>query len=135
MSSSANFIAFSGLASHFACCRYRPMPVHPPSAGALAAACAFSAERVAVPAPTPCTRCRSEKLSKNGVDVIETLETITRHWEVIHTTRKKFPCGYYEQISKPPAPRPPGQSIGRDQSRLPFIDNVSSQTRCNVFSW
>ena len=43
-----------------------------------------------VPAPTACACCGSEKLSKIGEDVTETLEVIPRRWKVIQTVREKF---------------------------------------------
>ena len=40
-------------------------------------------ERVVVPGPTSCACCGSEKLSKIGEDVTETLEVIPRQWKVV----------------------------------------------------
>ena len=61
-------------------------------------------ERVVVPAPTACACCGSDKLSKIGEDVTETLEVIPRQWKVIQTVREKFTCRHCEKISQPPAP-------------------------------
>ena len=61
-------------------------------------------ERVVVPAPTSCACCGSERLSKIGEDVTETLEVIPRRWKVIQTIREKFTCRDCERISQPPAP-------------------------------
>ena len=61
-------------------------------------------ERVVVPAPTSCACCGSQKLSKIGEDVTETLEVIPRQWKVIQTVREKFTCRDCEKISQPPAP-------------------------------
>ena len=61
-------------------------------------------ERVVVPAPTSCACCGSERLSKIGEDVTETLEIIPRRWKVIQTVREKFTCRDCESISQPPAP-------------------------------
>ena len=70
----------------------KPFPAHLPR------------ERVVVPAPTSCSCCGSEKLSKIGEDVTETLEVIPRRWKVIQTVREKFTCRACEKISQPPAP-------------------------------
>ena len=61
-------------------------------------------ERVVVPGPTSCTCCGSERLSKIGEDITETLEVIPRRWKVIQTVREKFTCRDCEKISQPPAP-------------------------------
>ena len=61
-------------------------------------------ERVVVPAPSACGCCGSEKLSKIGEDITETLEVIPRQWKVIQTVREKFTCRHCEKISQPPAP-------------------------------
>ncbi|MCY3669487.1 MAG: IS66 family transposase [Alphaproteobacteria bacterium] len=61
-------------------------------------------ERVVVPGPTSCACCGSDKLSKIGEDVTETLEVIPRQWKVIQTVREKFTCRDCEKISQPPAP-------------------------------
>ncbi len=61
-------------------------------------------ERVVVPAPSACECCGSEKLSKIGEDVTETLEVVPRQWKVIQTVREKFTCRACEKISQPPAP-------------------------------
>ena len=61
-------------------------------------------ERVVVPAPTSCACCGSDRLSKVGEDVTETLEVIPRRWKVIQTVREKFTCRDCERISQPPAP-------------------------------
>ena len=61
-------------------------------------------ERVVVPAPASCTCCGSQRLSKVGEDVTETLEVIPRQWKVIQTVREKFTCRNCEKLSQPPAP-------------------------------
>ena len=61
-------------------------------------------ERVVVPTPSACECCESQKLSKIGEDVTETLEVIPRQWKVIQTVREKFTCRDCEKISQPPAP-------------------------------
>ncbi len=70
----------------------KPFPAHLPR------------ERVVVPPPTSCACCGSERLSKIGEDVTETLEVIPRRWKVIQTVREKFTCRACEKISQPPAP-------------------------------
>jgi len=59
---------------------------------------------VVVPPPTSCACCGSERLSKIGEDVTETLEAVPRRWKVIQTVREKFTCRRCEKISQPPAP-------------------------------
>ena len=61
-------------------------------------------ERVVVPGPVSCACCGSERLSKIGEDVTETLEVIPRRWKVIQTVREKFTRRDCERISQPPAP-------------------------------
>ena len=61
-------------------------------------------ERVVVPPPTACSCCGSDRLSKIGEDVTETLEVIPRRWKVVQTVREKFTCRHCEKISQPPAP-------------------------------
>jgi transposase len=61
-------------------------------------------ERVVIPAPEVCACCGSDRLSKLGEDVTETLEVIPRQWKVIQTVREKFTCRDCERISQPPAP-------------------------------
>ena len=61
-------------------------------------------ERVVVPGPTACECCGSDRLSKVGEDVTETLEVIPRQWKVVQTVREKFTCRSCEKISQPPAP-------------------------------
>ena len=70
----------------------KPFPAHLPR------------ERVVVPPPDACACCGSQKLSKIGEDVTETLEVIPRQWKVIQTVREKFTCRDCEKISQPPAP-------------------------------
>ena len=57
-------------------------------------------ERVVVAAPTACTCCGSQRLSKVGEDVTETLEGIARQWKVIQTVREKFTCRDCEKLSQ-----------------------------------
>ena len=70
----------------------KPFPAHLPR------------ERVVVPPPTSCACCGSERLSKIGEDVTETLEAVPRRWKVIQTVREKFTCRACEKIGQPPAP-------------------------------
>ena len=70
----------------------KPLPAHLPR------------ERVVVPGPVTCTCCGTEKLSKIGEDITETLEVIPRQWKVIQTVREKFTCRRCEKIGQPPAP-------------------------------
>ena len=70
----------------------KPFPAHLPR------------ERVVVPPPTSCACCGSQKLSKIGEDITETLEVIPRRWKVIQTVREKFTCRRCEKIGQPPAP-------------------------------
>jgi transposase len=59
---------------------------------------------VVVPAPETCEACGSDRLSKLGETVTETLEVIPRQWKVIQTVREKFTCRCCAHISQPPAP-------------------------------
>ncbi|WP_158011083.1 IS66 family transposase [Tardibacter chloracetimidivorans] len=61
-------------------------------------------ERVVVPSPCACLACGSDRLSKLGEDVTETLEVIPRSWKVIQTVRERFACRACERVSQPPAP-------------------------------
>ena len=61
-------------------------------------------ERVVVAAPTSCACCGSDRLSKLGEDVTETLEVIPRQWKVVQTVRERFACRVCEGITQPPAP-------------------------------
>jgi len=70
----------------------KPFPAHLPR------------ERVVIPAPAVCSCCGSDRLSKLGEDVTETLEVIPRQWKVVQTVREKFTCRDCEKISQPPAP-------------------------------
>lgn len=70
----------------------QPLPEHLPR------------ERVVVPAPKTCEACGSERLSKLGETVTETLEVIPRQWKVVQTVREKFTCRCCARISQPPAP-------------------------------
>ena len=82
----------------------KPFPAHIPR------------ERKVVPPPTFCACCGSEKLSKIGEDVTETLEAIPRRWKVIQTVREKFTCRACEKIGQPPAPfQPDAAGLGRSQ--------------------
>jgi transposase len=60
-------------------------------------------ERVVVAAPTSCPCCGSDRLSKLGEDITETLEVVPRKWKVIQTVREKFSCRACETIAQPPA--------------------------------
>src|SRR5689334_1722578 len=61
-------------------------------------------ERVVIPAPVCCPCCGSDRLSKLGEDITETLEVVPRQWKVIQTVREKFSCRACETINQPPAP-------------------------------
>ena len=61
-------------------------------------------ERVVVPAPEVCGCCGSDRLSKLGEDITETLEVIPRSWKVVQTVREKFTCRDCEKISQASAP-------------------------------
>lgn len=70
----------------------KPLPTHLPR------------EWVVVPAPASCPCCGSDRLSKLGEDVTETLEVIPRRWKVIQTVRERFACRACEAVTQPPAP-------------------------------
>ncbi len=70
----------------------QPLPAHLPR------------ERVVIPSPPCCAGCGSNRLSKLGEDVTETLEVIPRQWKVIQTVRERFACRACERVSQPPAP-------------------------------
>src|SRR6266481_5957632 len=61
-------------------------------------------ERVVIPALASCPCCGSDRLSKLGEDITETLEVVPRQWKVIQTVREKFSCRACETIAQPPAP-------------------------------
>jgi transposase len=61
-------------------------------------------ERVVIAAPCSCPACGSDRLSKLGEDITETLEVIPRQWKVVQTVREKFSCRECERITQPPAP-------------------------------
>ena len=61
-------------------------------------------ERVVIASPAACPCCGSEKLSKLGEDVTETLEVVPRRWFVRQTVRERFSCRSCETIAQPPAP-------------------------------
>ena len=61
-------------------------------------------ERVVIPAPAGCPCCGSDRLSKLGEDITETLEVVPRQWKVFQTVREKFSCRACETITQPPAP-------------------------------
>jgi transposase len=61
-------------------------------------------ERVVIPAPANCPCCGSDRLSKLGEDITETLEVVPRQWKVLQTVREKFSCRACETITQPPAP-------------------------------
>ena len=70
----------------------KPLPEHLPR------------ERVVIPAPEICEACGSDRLSKLGETVTETLEVIPRRWKVVQTVREKVACRCCERINQPPAP-------------------------------
>ena len=61
-------------------------------------------ERVVIPAPQACPCCGSDKLSKLGEDITETLEVVPRKFFVKQTVRERFSCRGCEAITQPPAP-------------------------------
>jgi len=61
-------------------------------------------ERIVIAVPENCPCCGSQKLSKLGEDITETLEVVPRQWKVIQTVREKFSCRECEKITQPPAP-------------------------------
>ena len=61
-------------------------------------------ERVVIPAPQACPCCGSDKLSRLGEDVTETLDVIPRQFIVRQTVRERFSCRACETITQPPAP-------------------------------
>lgn len=70
----------------------KPLPAHLPR------------ERVVIPAPARCPCCGSDRLSKLGEDVTETLEVIPRRWKVIQTVRERISCRACETVTQAPAP-------------------------------
>lgn len=70
----------------------KPFPAHLPR------------ERVVIAAPANCPCCGSDKLSKIGEDITETLEAIPRKYKVVQTVREKFTCRMCEKITQAPAP-------------------------------
>ena len=70
----------------------QPLPAHLPR------------ERVVIPAPASCPCCGSDRLSKLGEDVTETLEVVPRRWKVVQTVRERFACRACETVTQPPAP-------------------------------
>jgi transposase len=69
-----------------------PLPAHLPR------------ERHVIEAPQACPCCGSDKLSKLGEDITETLEVIPRRFFVKQTVRERFSCRACERITQPPAP-------------------------------
>jgi len=61
-------------------------------------------ERVVITAPANCPCCGSDRLSKLGEDITETLEVIPRQWKVVQTVRERVSCRACERITQPPAP-------------------------------
>ncbi|MDP3459634.1 MAG: IS66 family transposase zinc-finger binding domain-containing protein, partial [Hyphomonas sp.] len=64
----------------------------------------LSRERIVIPAPQACPCCGSDKLSKLGEDVTETLDVIPLQCIVRQTVRERFSCRACETITQPPAP-------------------------------
>src|SRR5205823_5274817 len=60
-------------------------------------------ERIVIPTAACCPCCGSDRLSKLGEDITETLEVVPRQWKVIQTVREKFSCRACETIAQPPA--------------------------------
>ncbi len=69
-----------------------PLPAHLPR------------ERCVIPPPSSCPCCGSDRLSKLGEDVTDTLEVIPRKFFVKQTVRERFSCRACETIMQPPAP-------------------------------
>ncbi len=69
-----------------------PLPAHLPR------------ERVVIEAPSSCPCCGSDRLSKLGEDVTDTLEVIPRKFFVKQTVRERFSCRSCETITQAPAP-------------------------------
>ena len=67
----------------------KPFPEHVPR------------ERVVILAPANCPCCGSDRLSKLGEDITETLEVVPRQWKVIQTVRERFSCRECETITQP----------------------------------
>jgi transposase len=61
-------------------------------------------ERVVVTSPCACVACGSDRLTKVGEDITETLEVIPRSWKVIQHVRERFSCRSCEAFSQAPAP-------------------------------
>jgi transposase len=61
-------------------------------------------ERRVIAAPKSCPCCGSERLSRLGEDITETLEVVPRQWKVIQTVREKVSCRDCERIHQEPAP-------------------------------
>ena len=61
-------------------------------------------ERVVITSPCACTACGSDRLTKVGEDITETLEVIPRSWKVIQHVRERFSCRACEAFSQAPAP-------------------------------
>lgn len=61
-------------------------------------------ERVVVASPCACAACGSDRLTKVGEDITETLEVIPRSWKVIQHVRERFSCRACEAFSQAPAP-------------------------------
>ena len=78
-------------------------------------------ERRVEPAPTCCGACGSDKLSKLGETITETLESVPRQWKVIQTVREKFSCRCCEHITQPPAPFHPVPRAWAGPSLLAMI--------------
>lgn len=70
----------------------KPLPEHLPR------------ERIVIPSPATCACCGSDRLSKLGEDITETLEVVPRQWKVIQTVRERFACRACEACLQPPAP-------------------------------
>ena len=70
----------------------QPLPEHLPR------------ERIVIASPACCPGCGSDRLSKLGEDITETLEVIPRQWKVVQTVRERFACRSCEVITQPPAP-------------------------------
>jgi transposase len=78
-------------------------------------------ERRVEPSPTCCEACGSDKLSKLGETIRESLESVPRSWKVIQTVREKFSCRCCAHITQPPAPFHPVPRAWAGPSLLAMI--------------
>src|SRR5258708_20744102 len=58
-------------------------------------------ERVVIPAPANCPCCGSDRLSKLGEDITETLEVVPRQWKGIQAARAELSCRACRTTAQP----------------------------------